>query len=90
MTYYTPTIRKNVMMNLHTALHYVENAHHILSNAINNERKLTVQERNQLFDYGLADVNLHKVKVSNIRKSINSIMGNNGCRDLKVIEQELA
>lgn len=91
MTYARTTIRKNVMTNLQTALQYIENAHHILTSAIEEERKLTVNERNQLFDYGLADVNIHKVKVANVKKSILSIVGNNGCRDLKVLEHsELA
>lgn len=79
------SLKTNVLCNLLTALEYVNNAYYLIDKSLKDERRLTCQERNQLFDYGLSDVNIHKVKLANVKKAILSITGTRRFKDLKEV-----
>ena len=76
-------LKNDVMSHLLTALEYIDNAHYLIAKAVKDEKKLSYTERNELYDYGLSDIQIHKVKLSNMKKAILSITGNIRFRQLK-------
>lgn len=81
------TLKSSVMRNVLIALNYIENAHHALTLAIKDELNCNQTERNDLYEYGLSDLDIHKVKLANIKKSILSITGNRRLKELDEVEQ---
>lgn len=85
-SFHSSSLKSSVMMNLVAALEYINKAYTLIDKALKEEKKLSYQERNQLFNYGLSDVNIHKVRLANVKKAILSITGNKKFRDLKEVD----
>jgi hypothetical protein len=69
------TFKKFVMNNILIAFNYIDNAHAALEHALKNERNMNEADRNALYSYGLDQVNLDKVRLANVKKSLSAIKG---------------
>jgi len=82
------TLESSVKSNVLTALNYIENAYTALCVAIKDENQLGSIDRNQLYQYGMSDAQIHKVKLANIKKAILSITGNQRYKPVKEDDHE--
>ena len=77
------------MNNVLTALTYIDRAHAALATAIAEEKDSSMAYINELYDYGLSEAHLHKVKLANIKKSILSITGNKTYKQIAASESSV-
>lgn len=80
------TLKSTVIKNALIALSYIDNAHKALALAIKDEKGSGVTSRHDVYDYGLSNVNFHKVKLANVKKAIMSITGNRRYQDIEELE----
>jgi hypothetical protein len=63
------------MQNVITAFNFIDNAHAALAYALKNERNMNEADRNALYNYGLGNINIDKVRLANVKKSLSVIKG---------------
>jgi len=69
-------VEKILVINLSEALHYIEKAYEELNYYILNEDSLNDSKREKFYSYGRDKLRLNIVRLVNIKKSINAIIGN--------------
>lgn len=57
------------------AFNHIDNAYSALQLALKNERNMNESDRNALYSYGLDKANLDKVRLANVKKSLEAIKG---------------
>lgn len=67
---------KRVLRNVAVALNHIENAYASLKLSLSEEKDCNEARRNELYDYGISDAQIHLVKLSNVKKALLSITGN--------------
>ncbi len=69
-------MEKQLIGHLSVALNYVENAYAQLNYYLENEDELNEGEREKFYSYGREKLRINLIRLVNIKKSINAILGN--------------
>lgn len=83
------SVKKHVIRNVMIAFNYIDNAYSALKEVLKRENCLTESERNAFYTYGLTDLNIHKIRLFNVKKSLMSITGNQRLPKNEIISGEM-
>ena len=76
-------MEKQLVITLNVALNYVENAYEQLNYFMEHEDSMNQTDRERFYSYGRDKLRLNLVRLVNIKKSINAIIGNKRIIDVK-------
>ncbi len=69
-------MEKQLISNLSIAMNYIENAYEQLNYYVKNEDSMKQSERDKFYCYGRDKLRTNLIRLVNIKKSINTIVGN--------------
>jgi hypothetical protein len=67
-------LKKMVRLRVAEALSLLDKAHKILTNALQDEKAGCLVSSTSFYDYGMTDINLHKMRIGNASKGLRAIL----------------